>query len=74
MKLIIVGATGFVGQEVLRQALALPAITSIVSVGRHAVPESETSSKVKSVVLSNWLNYTDDIKKELVDADACIWY
>lgn len=74
MKVIIFGGTGFVGQEVLRQASALPSITSVVSVGRRAATEPSSSSKVKSVVLSDWLKYTDDVKKDLANADACIWY
>lgn len=74
MKVIIFGATGFVGQEILRQASALPSVTSVVSVGRRAVAESSSSSKVKSVVMSDWLKYTDEVKKDLANADACIWY
>lgn len=74
MKVIVFGATGFVGQEILRQAIALPSITSVVTVGRRAALESSSSSKLKDVVLSDWLRYSDDVKKELANADACIWY
>lgn len=34
MKLIVAGATGFVGTEVVRQALRNPAVTSVVALAR----------------------------------------
>lgn len=34
MRLIVAGSTGFVGTEVIRQALSIPVITSIVAGGR----------------------------------------
>lgn len=79
MKLIITGATGFVATEVLRQALLLPSITSIVALARKPVPAPQgtpaaNSSKLKSVVLQDYGTYPDDVKKEMAGADACIWY
>ncbi|KAK8094852.1 hypothetical protein PG997_001537 [Apiospora hydei] len=76
MRLIITGATGFVGSEVLRQALRMPEITSIVAVARKPVqlegPEA-TSSKLKSVIVQDYDQYPDDVKKEFAGAGACIW-
>ncbi|KAK3325133.1 hypothetical protein B0H66DRAFT_599319 [Apodospora peruviana] len=76
-KLVVAGSTGFVATEVIRQALLHPAITSVVALGRRQVPPSlaaaDTNSKLKSVVCTNFVNYPDDVKKELSDADACIW-
>lgn len=76
MKLIIAGATGFVGREVLLQALSMPEITSIVAVARQPVqvvgPDG-TSSKLKSVIVQNYGQYPDDVKKEFAGAGACIW-
>jgi uncharacterized protein YbjT (DUF2867 family) len=79
MKLIITGATGFVATEVLRQALLLPSITSVVAVARKPVspPDgipSTNASKLKSVVVPDYGTYPEDIRKELAGADACIWY
>lgn len=80
MKLIVVGSTGFVATEVIRQTLSNPAITSIVGVGRRKVPVPENTwpdadpAKFKSIVMDDWENYSESVKKELSNADACIWY
>ncbi|OBT94457.1 hypothetical protein VE01_07236 [Pseudogymnoascus verrucosus] len=79
MKIIVAGSTGFVATEVIRQALSIPAITSVVALARRttAVPQnagpSADASKLKSVVCDDFENYTETVKKELVGADACIW-
>ncbi|PQE33672.1 hypothetical protein CJF32_00010841 [Rutstroemia sp. NJR-2017a WRK4] len=79
MKLIVAGSTGFVGTELIRQALSNPAIKSIAALARRetAVPENPREnadpSKLKSVVCDDFLNYPDRVKKELENADACIW-
>lgn len=77
MKLVIGGATGFVGTELLRQALENPAVTSIVGLSRREtkLPEgsSDASGKLKSVVCEDLASYPADLKKELGDVDACIW-
>lgn len=76
MKLAIGGATGFVGAEVLRQALRSSAITSVVAIGRRSapVPDGLDGSKLSNVVLEDLTHYPDDAKARLVDVDACIWY
>ncbi|KAK8133681.1 hypothetical protein PG984_005693 [Apiospora sp. TS-2023a] len=76
MRLIITGATGFVGSEVLRQALRMPEITSIVAVARKPVQvegSDAASSKLKSVIVQDYDQYPDDVKKEFAGAGACIW-
>lgn len=81
MKLIVTGSTGFVGTEVIRQALLIPAITSIVALGRRPISEPKNTgpnanpTKVKSVILEDFgSEYPESVKKELSGADACIWY
>jgi nucleoside-diphosphate-sugar epimerase len=80
MKLIVAGSTGFVGTEIVRQALSHPAITSVVGLARRPTPipvnagPHADATKFKSVVCEDFKNYTDDVKKELAEADACIWY
>jgi uncharacterized protein YbjT (DUF2867 family) len=80
MKLIVAGSTGFVGTEIVRQALSHPAITSVVGLARRPTPTPHNAGpgmdarKLKSVVCENFLDYTDDVKQELAGADACIWY
>lgn len=81
MKLIVAGSTGFVATEIIRQALADPAITSIVAFGRRRAPEPQNlapnadTTKLKSVVLDDFDDeYPESVKEELSGADACIWY
>jgi uncharacterized protein YbjT (DUF2867 family) len=75
MKLVIGGATGFTGAETLRQALRSKVVTSIVTIGRKPCKalEDADASKLHDIVLEDFLNYPEDVKKQLADADACIW-
>lgn len=78
MKLIVAGSTGFVGTEVVRQAINNPAVTSIIALARRQtdVPQDAgvNASKLKSVVCDNFDSYSDKVKNELRGANACIWY
>lgn len=78
MKLIVAGSTGFVGTEVIRQAISNPAVTSIIALARRQtdVPQDAgvNASKLKSVVCDNFDSYSDKVKNELRGANACIWY
>jgi hypothetical protein len=74
MKLVIGGSTGLVATELIRQGLDNPSITSIVALGRREIPVPLATSKLKFVVCDNFESYPNSVKKELEDADACIWY
>ncbi len=80
MKLIITGATGFVASEVIRQSMRMPEITSVVALARRRIPvpeikgENIDTEKFKSVVVQDYGTYTDEVKRELAGAGACIWY
>jgi len=78
MKLVLAGSTGFVATEVIRQAIGNPAIASIVALTRREVaapPDSGAdATKLKSVICNDFSNYSDEVKKDLAGADACIWY
>jgi hypothetical protein len=75
MKLILTGTTGFVGQEVLTQALAHPSITSVVTLTRHPIPATFASNpKVKNVLVEDFSTYTPSVLEQLSGADACVWY
>lgn len=75
MKVIISGSTGFIGREVLKQALTHPSISSVVALSRKPLPENLTkNSKLKVVVLNDFENYTPSVREQLSGAEACIWY
>jgi nucleoside-diphosphate-sugar epimerase len=81
MNLVIAGASGYVATELIRQALIDPRFTKVIALARREVkaptdlgPEANTS-KFQSVVIKNYdiESYTDEVKKQLAGADACIW-
>jgi dTDP-4-dehydrorhamnose reductase len=77
MKLIIVGGTGLVATELIRQGLRSPEVSSLVALSRREVqPEVDKSNirKFKSVVVHDYAQYSDATKAALAGADACIWY
>ena len=71
MKLVIGGATGFVGKELLKQVLANPEFTSVVTLGRRSVVAEDL--KLTDVVLENFEHYSPSVIEKIADADACIW-
>ncbi|KAJ5210898.1 hypothetical protein N7491_010713 [Penicillium cf. griseofulvum] len=75
MKLIVAGATGLLGTEVVRQSLQLHEITEIVALARNPVQLDEgiDSSKLRSVLTRDYGEYPDNVKAEFARADACIW-
>ncbi|KAF2008870.1 hypothetical protein BU24DRAFT_359479 [Aaosphaeria arxii CBS 175.79] len=75
MKLIIAGATGFVGKELLSQGLCNPQVSSIIAISRGPVsaPDGANQFKLKSVVVKDYGTYTTGDRKEFTDAAACIW-
>lgn len=76
MKLVIGGSSGFVGTELVRQALSNPAITSIVALSRRetTVPApADGAAKLTSLVCDDFENYPEHVRRELHDVDACIW-
>lgn len=79
MKLLIVGANGFVAKEVIRQSLRVSAIDSVLAISRSTtvVPNNpypgSNLSKFRSLVVEDYDVYSDETKAEFADADACIW-
>ncbi len=75
MKLVIGGATGFVGREVLRQALQCAEVTEIVTIGRRpVVVDDEQRSKITDIVMEAQDAFPDSVGRLIADSDACIWY
>lgn len=76
MKIIVTGASGLVGSEIIKRSLHMKEITSIIAVARQPITldEGVNASKLKSVVVKDYENYPDNVKDEFSEADACIWY
>jgi thioester reductase-like protein len=73
MKVILTGASGFIGAEVLRQCLRNPSITSLVALSRRELSVAP-DPKLKTVLVENWEAYEPSVLRELEGAEACIWY
>ncbi|HEY2726800.1 MAG TPA: NAD-dependent epimerase/dehydratase family protein [Parafilimonas sp.] len=70
MKLIITGATGMVGSEVLRQAIVDNEIESITIIARRATDISHP--KLKTILHQNFLDYSN-LTEVFKNNDAVIW-
>lgn len=68
MRIIITGATGFSGGEVLRQAVLDPEITEIMVLTRRSL--GIANPKIREVILNSFLDYSG---VDFSGYDACIW-
>ena len=74
VKIILTGATGFVGQEVTRYCLSRSDVTSIVVISRRALPEELTGDgKISVIILEDFTSYPPELLKALDGAVACLW-
>ncbi|KAL8944133.1 MAG: hypothetical protein Q9216_000638 [Gyalolechia sp. 2 TL-2023] len=71
MKIILTGATGFIGSEVVRFAILHPSITSVVVLSRRQFPIKDP--KLTVVIQNDFLNYSESILEACAGAEACIW-
>ena len=74
-EIILTGATGFIGSEVLRQCLAHLSITSVTTLSRRPLPEAVANHpKLKVIIHEDFSSYPAALLDELMDdATACIW-
>jgi uncharacterized protein YbjT (DUF2867 family) len=70
MKVVLFGATGMVGQGVLRECLIDPGVERVIAVGRSAT--GIANPKLREVVHPDLWNYSS-IESELSDLDACFF-
>ncbi|KAF4469179.1 hypothetical protein FALBO_3927 [Fusarium albosuccineum] len=74
MKVIVTGATGMVGKEIVRNCLADPRITKVVILTRRAVSmDIESHPKADVMMLQDFSRYSDDLLRRLEGASACLW-
>ena len=70
MKVILFGATGMVGQGVLRECLVDPEVRTILSVGRSTT--GLQNKKLRELVHTDFLDYSA-IESQLAGFDACFF-
>ena len=70
MDVLLFGATGMVGQGVLRECLLDPGVLRVLAVGRSAT--GETHEKVRDVVLPDVANLSA-VESEVTGFDACFF-
>src|SRR5579863_3143827 len=70
MNVILFGATGMVGQGVLRECVLDPSVQTVLSVGRSATGQKD--QKLRELVHQDFLNFSA-IEKELSGFDACFF-
>jgi uncharacterized protein YbjT (DUF2867 family) len=68
MKVVLYGATGMIGQAVLRECLLDPGVDTVVTVGRSAT--GRTDPKLRELVVPDVAD-TGPVTAEFADADAC---
>lgn len=74
MKVIVTGATGFVGAQVLQQCLRDKRITQILVLSRRDIaPEYKLSGKVSVIIQDDFSHFSDQILERLSAAESCIW-
>ena len=71
MKIVLTGATGFVGSTILKQLLERPEVTHITCLVRR--PISVPSSKVETILHADFSAYDLELAAKLADHAACIW-
>lgn len=71
MNIILTGAIGFVGGEVLQHLLAHPDITGVTCLSRKPLPQ--TSPKLKTIIMQDFGVYDEALVEQLSAHDACIW-
>ena len=70
MKAIVFGATGMLGQGVMMECLADPAVESVLAIGR--APSGFTGAKVRELLLKDLYDYAS-VESELQGYDACFF-
>lgn len=70
MKVILFGATGMVGQGVLRECLLDPGVESVLAIGRS--PTGQRDAKLHEILHGNFFDFSS-LEPQLTGYDACFF-
>ncbi|KAI1099541.1 hypothetical protein F4804DRAFT_337150 [Jackrogersella minutella] len=74
MKILVVGASGSIGGEVLIQCLAHPSISSVVAFVRRDLPADVSSNpKLEVVLIKDFAAWPEEVLQRHADAAGMIW-
>ncbi|THV03895.1 hypothetical protein K435DRAFT_650390 [Dendrothele bispora CBS 962.96] len=78
MKIILTGATGAAGSQILRDLASDVGVESVKVLSRRPLPSWLTDAlpktdKISNVVVEDFLNYPTDVRQTFAEHDACIW-
>jgi uncharacterized protein YbjT (DUF2867 family) len=70
VKVVVFGATGMIGQGVLRECLLNPSVSEVVTVGRTVT--GRTDPKLREIAHADLFDL-EPVRADLADADACFF-
>jgi len=74
MKVVITGATGFVGRELVAECIKNAAITHAFVLSRKPLPENVASHEKVTVILhEDFSSYPPDLLEKLAGVEGCLW-
>ncbi|KAK2592424.1 hypothetical protein QQS21_009876 [Conoideocrella luteorostrata] len=76
MRVIVAGATGFVGRQVLQECIANDKITHIYALSRRELAGDaalQIGSKVTVIIHNDFASYPTELLEKVSDAEACLW-
>lgn len=74
MKVLVFGATGNAGKEIVNHCFADERITKVVIFTRKAVPiDIESHPKAEVVMHQDFSQYPEDMMRRLEGAEVCLW-
>ncbi|XEV02013.1 hypothetical protein FSHL1_007300 [Fusarium sambucinum] len=74
MKVVVTGATGLVGNDIVKQCLSDARITKVVILTRKAVTmDIESHPKADVIMVQDFSRYSDDLLRRIEGSSACLW-
>ena len=76
MKVIVTGATGLVGGQVLRECIANDSITHVYAFSRRQIQDDAIAKdpKVEVILHDDFTAWPASVLDQVSDAEACLWY